>query len=108
MLLLFSISLTVESTVFCNLSERLILLLIENNLEYMDSKINFCSEGFTEILMSELAPLNVIFDSNWICLDIFPFLGILFVEYPDSNPPPCQSPIKSAPIETIRSAIEKS
>src|SRR5690554_469243 len=43
-----------------------------------------------------------------MCFDIFPFTGIRFLAYPLSYPPPCQSPRKSAPIETTTSDFEKS
>jgi hypothetical protein len=48
------------------------------------------------------------FASKWMCLDILPLVGILDFPYIESNPPPCQSPKMSAPIETIKSAKEKS
>ena len=38
----------------------------------------------------------------------FSILGIRPFAYPESNPPPCQSPKKSAPTETISHALEKS
>ena len=43
-------------------------------------------------------------------MEDFPLLplGTLPLEYPPSYPPPCQSPRKSASIETIVSAFEKS
>ena len=98
----------IDFSLFSNFSSKEIFTFSPEIYSYIFNSAFFWTEGFKGILTSAFAPERDILASNWKCLDIFPCLGILDLEYPELKPPPCQSPKISAPTETITSALEKS